>query len=105
MTMHFDAIKTRIQTKEVNDVYNISKNCSLGSCHFEYLMRLTHLSLASHKRDIGKQWTQNQTPHYAVSDQGLHCLHFVQLFLQNMIIIKTNQSRLIQEMDLSKELR
>ena len=28
---------------------------------------LTHLSLASHKRDIGKQ--------NAVSDQGLYCLH------------------------------
>ena len=41
----------------------------------------THLSLASQKGDIGKQ--QN-----AASDQDLHCLHSVQIFLPNMIIIK-----------------
>ena len=33
---------------------------------------LTHSSLASHKRDIGKQWRPRSD---AVSDQGLHYLH------------------------------
>ena len=33
---------------------------------------LTHLCLAPHKRDIGKQSVLDQMP---VSDQGLHCLY------------------------------
>ena len=63
---------------------------------------LTHLSLASHKRDTGKQYRPRLD---AASDQGLHCLHLVQKLLQKMMIIKTNQTPQIYEMDLSKELR
>ena len=66
---------------------------------------LTHLSLASHKRDIANSVDPDQTPQNAASDQGVHCLHLVQKFLLNTIIIKSNQTPLIHEMDLSKELR
>ena len=45
-----------------------------------YTCALTDLYLASHKRDIRKQ--------NAASDQGLHYLHLVKKFLQNMMIIK-----------------
>ena len=34
----------------------------------------------------------DQTPQNAASDQGLHCLHSVQEFLQHMIIIAINQT-------------
>ena len=92
---------------------------------------LTHLCLASHKRDIGKQcrprsdlycnysqpmyaWRPiketlansvdpDQTPQNAASDLGLQCFHLIQGFLQNMVLIKTNQTPLILEMDLSGE--
>ena len=56
---------------------------------------LTHLCLASHWADIGKQWDPDQTPHDAASDQGLHCLHEIQEFLKYIVTIKTNQIRLI----------
>ena len=36
---------------------------------------LTHLSLASHKRDIGKQCRPRSDAQNATSDQALHCLH------------------------------
>ena len=58
------------------------------------LFALTHLSLASHKWDLDSV-DPDQTPQNAASDQGLHCLHLVRKFLQNMIIIKTNQTPLI----------
>ena len=35
----------------------------------------THMSLASHKKDIGKQCRPDQTPQNAASDQVIHCLH------------------------------
>ena len=44
----------------------------------------------------------DQTPQNAASDQGLHCLHQIQEFLLNVAIIKTNQTRLILEMDRSE---
>ena len=37
-------------------------------------LSLTHLSLASHKRDIGSA-DLDQMPQNAASDQGPHCLH------------------------------
>ena len=30
----------------------------------------------------------DQTPQNAASDQGLHCLHYIQEFLQNIAIVK-----------------
>ena len=37
---------------------------------------LTHLCLASHKRDTGKQYRPwSDAAERAASDQGLHCLH------------------------------
>ena len=35
----------------------------------------------------------------------VHSFHYIQIFLQNMTIIKTKQKPLIQEMEVSKELR
>ena len=59
---------------------------------------LTHLSLASHKRDIGKQCIpRSDATSDAASDQDLHCLHKVQKSLQNMIIIKPNQTPLYRK--------
>ena len=40
-----------------------------------------HLCLASHKRVTGNIVDQDQTPQNAASDQGLHCLHYVQEIL------------------------
>ena len=67
--------------------------------------RLTHISLASHKRTLAISVDLDQTPKHAASDPGLHCLHYVQIFLQNKTIIKTNQTPLILEMNKSKELK
>ena len=39
---------------------------------------LTHLCLASNKRNIGKSVDPDQTPQNAASDQGLHCLQLGQ---------------------------
>ena len=47
----------------------------------------------------------DQTSPNAASDLGLHRLHSVHIFIQNIIIIKSSQTPLIYEMDLSKELR
>ena len=69
------------------------------------MQSLTHLSLASHKRDIANSVHPDQTPQNVASDQDPHCLHKVQEFLQNMTIVKINQAPFILEMDLSKELR
>ena len=41
-------------------------------------MMLIYLCLASHKRYTGKQCGPNQMPQNAASDQGVHCLLFVQ---------------------------
>ena len=46
----------------------------------------------------------DQTPQNAASDEGLHCLLYIQKFLRN-IIIKTNQTPLIKKMDICKVLR
>ena len=53
----------------------ILKNCSLVSLPKLRLL-LTHLRLASHKRDICKQCRpRSDAAERAASDQGLHCLH------------------------------
>ena len=67
-----------------------------------FRVALAHLCLASHKRDIGNSEDPGQTPQNAASDQGLHCLHKIQEFLLNMVIIKTNLTRLILEKDRSE---
>ena len=41
----------------------------------------------------------------AASDQDLHCLHKLQAFQYNMVIIKTDQTPLKLEIDWSKEFR
>ena len=41
------------------------------------ILQLTHLWLASGKRDIGNNVDPDQTPQNAVSDQCLHRLHFL----------------------------
>ena len=56
------------------------------------LFFITHLSLASHKRDLAN--SVDQTPHYVASDQSLSYLHQIQKFLQNMVLIKTSQTPL-----------
>ena len=97
----------------------ILEECCMTSANMQWLFNsddrimahwpvvsLTHLSQASHKGTLANRVDPDQMPQNAASDQGLHCLHQVQRFLQNMIIKKkTNQTLLILEMGLSKELR
>ena len=45
-----------------------------GSNSIITLNGLTHLCLASYKKDIGKQCRPDQTPQNVASDPGLHCL-------------------------------
>ena len=49
--------------------------CFFFFCYFFFFFTLTHISLVSQKRDIGKQCRQEQTPQNAASNQGQHCLH------------------------------
>ena len=56
---------------------------------------LTHLCLASHKRDISKQCRPRSRSTLFALNTG---------FLWNIVMIKTNQTPLL-ETDLSKELR
>ena len=58
------------------------------------LTQITQLSLASHERDIGKHLIRVYTV----------CIKY-RISYKKMIIIKTFQTLLIQEMDLSKEVR
>ena len=50
-------------------------DCAADMCTYYFCKYLTHLSLAYHKSDIGKQCKPDQTPLNAASDLGLHCLH------------------------------
>ena len=61
-----------------DNAWNGSKECKkfMEKYRGNFLVfTLTHLSLASHKRDINKQRRTDQTPQNAASDQVLHCLH------------------------------
>ena len=46
-----------------------------------------------------------QTPLNAASDQGLHCLHQILGFLKTIVIMQTNETPLLLEMNLSNELK
>ena len=44
-------------------------------------------------------------PQNVACDQDLHCVHYVLEFLEDIVLIKTNQTLFILEMDRSKEWR
>ena len=52
------------------------------------------MNVPFYERGIGKQCSS------AASDQGLHCLHLIQIFLKKMIIMKTNQATPIKDKQL-----
>ena len=54
-------------------------------------LTLTHLSLASHKRDIGEQCRPRSDN--AVSDQGLHCLIRVYICINSEISTKHDTNK------------
>ena len=48
------------------------------------MLQLTHLCLASHKWDIGKQYRPRSEPQNAASDQVLQFLHKIQEYLKKI---------------------
>ena len=65
---------------------------------------LIHISPASHKRDkCANSVDSDQMPQNAASDQGLHCLHSVQIVQQNMTVVNTYQTPLFRKVLIVEE--
>ena len=69
------------------------------------LSTLTHISLATDKKiPLANSEDPDYTPQKAASDQDLHYLHYIQIFISTKHSNKTNQTPLLLRMDRSKEL-